>query len=97
VLDDVFRATPAPLSIPLSVRLSRAALVALGTGSVSLASACGAATGALLPLVADAGDGDSGTQGTSDASQGIDVVSVVPPYGISPPPPPVDAGIKPPP
>ena len=66
-LDPAFRATPAP--VPLSVRLSRAALVAVGSGTFSLAAACGAATSALFPPVGtDAGEGDSGATEAPDAA-----------------------------
>ena len=101
-LEAAFRGAPAP--VPLSVRLSRAALVALGSGTLSLAAACGAATGELLPLSGvDAGEGDTGASESPDAATGgFDAASIAPPYGIAPPPPfdaslpPFDAGEHPP-
>lgn len=95
-LSNEFHAMQAPVPIPIAVRLSRAAIVALGTGSISLVSACGAATGSLLPPIEDGGgEGDTGSTSPPDASEGFDVGTIAPPYGIAPPPP-FDAGRPPP-
>ena len=62
-LDASFRASPAPL--PPSMRLSRAALVAFGSGTLTLAAACGGATtGGVGPT--DAGT-DTGVTATPDS------------------------------
>jgi hypothetical protein len=92
-LDDSFHATPVP--VPLTVRLSRAALWAIGTGTLSLAAACGGATTSLVPTsdAGNVGEGGAGQSQGMDASyEGYDGSNVAPPYGISPPPPPDDAG-----
>jgi hypothetical protein len=76
-------------------------LVALGTGTLSLVSACGGATGSLLGQGDDAGGEGDGSSSIRDASHGVDVGTIAPPYGIPPPfdagkpPPPVDAGPPP--
>jgi hypothetical protein len=81
-LGEALRASPAP--VPPSVRLSRAALFALGTSALSLGAACGASTGALLPP----GAGDAGE--TENVEAGYDAGSTTAPYGL--PPTPEDAG-----
>jgi len=98
-LADSFHAAPAPVS--LTVRLSRAALWAIGTGTISIAAACGGATTGLLPLPDDAGSPpgeDAGSPGAVDAGWsllpeaglgGHDGSFIAPPYGI---PPPLDSG-----
>jgi hypothetical protein len=64
-LDASFRASPAP--VPPSVRLSRAALVAFGSGTLSLAAACGGATtGGVVPTDAGA---DSGVTSRPDSGE----------------------------
>jgi hypothetical protein len=102
-LSDAFRATPAPK--PPTVRLARAALMALGATAVAAASACGG------EVQGARGDGTGGEDAGEDSGflstaaygiaqmwdGGVDqqpdtgFVSL-PPYGISPPPPPEDAG-----
>jgi hypothetical protein len=94
-LSDAFRESPRPIA--LTQRLSRAARYALGTGTLSLAAACGSASG-IFPLL-DAGQaresgeaGESGGAGERDASGGDDSgfdaatapdvqQSAAPPYG----------------
>ena len=79
-LGDSFR-IPAP--IPLTVRLTRAARYALGTGTLSLAAACGAATSGLLPP-SDAGEGGTSSGGGDsgyDSPPGFDASNFTPPYG----------------
>jgi hypothetical protein len=78
-LGDSFR-IPAP--IPLTVRLTRAARYAVGTGTLSLAAACGAATTGLFPPP-DRGEGGTSGGGDSgyDAPPGIDASNSTPPYG----------------
>ena len=99
-LADSFRAQTAP--VPLTVRLSRAALLALGTGTLSLAAACGGATSS---VPSDGGGGaDAKTSEVPDGASsvfdsgngGYDSSNVAVPYGL-PPPPPEDAGTEPPP
>ncbi len=101
-LGDSFRAMVAPA--PLTVRLSRAALLALGTGTLSLAAACGGATSGTPGDAGQAGQGDAQSSDVPDAArirdsgdQGyrFDAAerSLVSPYLEQPPPaPPEDAG-----
>jgi hypothetical protein len=64
-LDASFRASPRPVAP--SVRLSRAALVAFGSGTLSLAAACGGATtGVVGPT--DAGP-DTGVTAAQDSGE----------------------------
>ena len=86
-LDAAFRAAPAPLAP--AARLSRAALFALGAGSISVGAACGGATAVEVPSSQDGGN--------TAAPDGGDAGPVIaPPYGIAPPPP-FDSGTEPPP
>jgi hypothetical protein len=71
--DSSFGAGPAP--VPPAVRLSRAALVALGTGSITLAAACGGATLPIPPQDAGSSTAEAGTE--YDANTAV-------PYGLPP-------------
>ena len=78
-----FGAAPVPVSP--SVRLSRAALVAFGTGTLSLAAACGGALAGSSEPPGDAGK-DTGTtsardSGSEEQDSGI---IIAPPYGAPP-------------
>ena len=80
-----FRAAPLPASP--SVRLSRAALVAFGTGTLSLAAACGGAIAGSTGTAGDAGK-DTGATAVPD-SGGEDsgsIINTAPPYGAFPTP-----------
>jgi hypothetical protein len=89
--DAAFRTSPHP--VPPSVRLSRAALVAFGTGTLSLA-ACG---GALAGNVGGPGDAGKDTGATSAVDSGVEQqgddsgFTTALPYGAFPPP--EDAGV----
>ena len=81
---------------PLTRRLTRAARYALGTGTLSLAAACGSASGLFPTLDAGeageageedaAGGRDSGGLPGGDAATGSDAQSFAPPYGAFPVP-----------
>jgi hypothetical protein len=89
-LDDAFRAVPAP--VPLAVRLSRAARFALGTGTLSLAAACGGATTGVLSPVGDAGREGGEGSGAADSGYEMYDANTTVPYGL--PPPVEDGGIN---
>jgi hypothetical protein len=84
--DPSFRASPAP--VPPAVRLSRAALVAFGTGTLSLTAACGGTTVPIPATTVDAGP-DTGVVVPYDA--GEDAGNYALPYGLGIP---SDAGIS---
>ncbi|MGO8996953.1 MAG: hypothetical protein ACLQVI_26865 [Polyangiaceae bacterium] len=74
-----FGAAPAPL--PPSARLSRAALVAFGTGTISIAAACGGAVAGSSGPIGDAGR-DTGMSAAPDGGEEQDSgLSIAPPYG----------------
>jgi hypothetical protein len=75
-----FRASPLPASP--SVRLSRAALVAFGTGTLSLAAACGGAIAGSAGPAADAGR-DTGATSVPDSGD-EDSGTIIAPYGAPP-------------
>ena len=75
-----FRAAPVPASP--SVRLSRAALVAFGTGTLSLAAACGGAIAGSAGPAADAGR-DTGATAVPDSGE-EDSGTIIAPYGAPP-------------
>jgi hypothetical protein len=85
-LDDSFHGRSAP--VPLTVRLTRAARYALGTGTLSLAAACSAS--GLFPLGAGVDAGEAGTSGGGDsgydasASPDTSMIMSAPPYGAFP-------------
>jgi hypothetical protein len=90
--DAAFRSSPRP--VPPSVRLSRAALAAFGSGTLSIAACGGAITGG----VGSSGDAGKDTGATSAIDSGYEQqgedsgIVTIAPYGQAPPPPPDDSG-----
>ena len=85
-VDASLAASPAPL--PPAARLSRAALFALGAGTISLTTACG---GAVESNTRDDG-GATTADGSSQTGDGYDGGNIAVPYGLAPPPP--DSGVE---
>jgi hypothetical protein len=92
--DATFTADPVP--VPPALRLSRAALFALGAGALAGVPACGGATSGTPIPTNDAGFDagsilvDGGTGIPLYGAAPLDGSLIAPPYGITPPP--EDAG-----
>jgi hypothetical protein len=95
-IDPSLAARSAPL--PPAARLSRAALFALGAGTLSLTNACGGQVSdpETRDTGAEAAPSPAAEAGSSPAAEAgeasIGVGTIAPPYGLAPPP--FDAGIE---